>query len=295
MKLLKLGEPTKKVIQRWLPKLRRIVLSAGFMALVGSASGVIVVGIFQEPIEVEIQPPKETRPLNNVFGLEQDEFNRFPDQRRQVLATVASSPNRYHPMTIAVLSSLSLQSAELIRTLAAQVIEGKYLVRDNTASTRHKFVPSHMLSDFLDLETLGFLQAADTGLNVAMSTEDPRRSVYFNIIETTNYRILALTKDGKQNIELQVTGLTAAGQEIVSMLREPTDRNYVRWLVEQIRKQGFDVAVWSNWIDTKVANDSISTELGFPVYLDKELAEMELLPKYLLDSLQENGSLLENK
>ena len=258
-------------------------MSPGFLAFAGSVLGVIIVGIFQKPVEVEIQPPRETLPLQNVLGLNQDAFSHFPIQWRQVLASIALQPNSYHPITVKILSSITPTTGDFIRTLAARVIDGRYMVRDNTVSTRHDFVPQKLFSEFLDLEALGFLQAADTGLEVTMRTEDPKGKIYFRIIATTNHRILVLNKDKKLKLRLPVTTLTAAGREIVDLLREPTNINYIKWLADQIRERGFDVTVWSNWSTTGGANKYLTTQLGFPVHIDKDLKTFDQLPGYLLD------------
>ena len=295
MKLFQLSAVTTKRTIPWLPHLKRFTFSAGFMALVGSAFGAIIVSIFQEPVEVKIQSPKESMPLENVLGLNQEEFSQFPVHWRQVFATVASEPNSYHPMTKKMLSSNSIQTGDFIQTLAARVIEGKYVVRDNSVSTRHTFVSPQMFSDFLDLEALGFLQAADTGLEATIRTEDSKGNLYFNILSTTDYRILVLHTDSEAAIKLPVTTLTAAGQEIVGLLREPNDSAYVKWVVDQIREQGFDVTVWSNWTDTKGENEVVTTQLRFPVDIDKDLVELDILPKYLLDAIPRDGNKSENQ
>ena len=227
-------------------------------------------GVFQTPVEVEIKPQPENLPLQVVLGIDQKAFSLFPLQWRQVLAAVAVEPDSYHPMTAKILSSISPTTSEFIRRLAARVIDGRYMVRDNTASTRHKFVPQQKFSEFLDLEALGFLQTADTGLEITMRSEDPESRFYFRIIPTTHHRMLVVDDDEQAAVRLPVTTLTASGQEIVTLLREPTDINYIKWVADQIREQGFNVTVWSNWSDTKNGTQ-VTTQLGSPVYLGKDL------------------------
>ena len=287
MKLLQSPNITNRNIRLWLGRLLRCVISAPFLALVGSAIGVIAVNLLQEPVAVEIQPQDNELPLEGVLGLSHEEFSEFPRHWRQVFATVALEPSNYHPMTVRILSSISPESAELIRNVASHVVEDKYIVRDNALSTRHTFVTQSLFSRFLDLETLGFLQTADTGLEVTMSNENPEGERYIKTISTSNHRMLALKKDKQAKIMLPVTTLTEAGQEIVSLLREPISFKYIKWVANLIQEQGFDVTVWSSWSDATNKNGFITTQLEYPVYIDERLAEFELLPKYLIDGHRE--------
>ena len=245
--------------------MRKIVNYArdGAPGFIGGLLGVVLTATAAEYIRLEIQKTGYPTPVERVLGMERSEFQQYPIEWKQLFAQVAMEPESYTGQTIAILSGISPEQASTIERVAAHVLGGDFIIRDNDTVTRHP-IDGMTLHDILDLEASGILQTVATGLELTGESEN---AVSFRQAIRPKSHVLSIEDpDPSKKLKLAITTLTGPGKEIVGLLRKPSDIEHLAWVADHIRVKGFQTTLWASWTDAEEPN--MEWQARRPIVLD---------------------------
>ena len=246
--------------------MRKIVNYArdGAPGFIGGLLGVVLTAAAAEYIRLEMQKKGHPTPVEQVLGMERGEFQQYPIEWKQLFAQVAMEPESYTGQTVAILSSMSPEQASTIERVASHVLGGDFIIRDSDTETKHA-IEGMTLHDMLDLEALGILQTVATGLELTAASQ---RAVSFRQAIRTQSHVLSIEDpDPSKKLKLAITTLTGAGKEIVGLLRQPSDIEYLAWVADHIRAKGFRTTLWASWTDPEEPN--MEWQAQHPIVLDQ--------------------------
>ena len=230
---------------------------------VGGFLGVILTASVAEYIRIEIQKEGHINSVEKVLDMKQDEYRRFSVGWKQALAQVAIEPEHYTGQTIKFLSTLSAEQANLMDIIAARVLGGEFLMRDNNERNKHP-IADVTLHDFLNLQGLGIRQTVATGLEMNISSGIETK--FRQVIRTNNHVLSIEHSDSNKKLVLAITTLTDSGKEIVSLLRKSSNLEHLKWLSQHIRDKGFETRLWASW--TAPNPSTGEWQAKYPIKLD---------------------------
>ena len=214
----------------------------------GGFLGVLLTATAAEYVRLEMQKQGYPTPVERVLDIHPSFYVQFPVQWKQLLAQVAMEPKRFGRQTLKILGGLSLKQADLIDKIAAHVLGGDFLVRDNDSISKHP-IAAVRLHDFLELEAMGVLQTVATGLELNVTSGESGQ--FKQVIRTKSHVLSIQDGDPSRKLKLAVTSLTDSGKEIVDLLRTPTNVDYLAWVAQHIRLKGFNTKLWASWTEPK--------------------------------------------
>ena len=203
---------------------------------IGGLLGVVLTASVAEYVRLQIQKDGYPTPVEEVLGMDKSTYSQFPLEWKQVFAQVAMEPQKYTGHTVLFLSKISVEQAALVDKIAAHVLGGDFLVRDNNSMSKHP-IADLTLHDFLNLEGLGLLQTVATGLEMTIPSNI--QAGFRNVIRTKSHVLSIEQRDPTKKLQIAVTSLTTSGKEIVALLRRPSNLEYLAWVADHVSEKGF--------------------------------------------------------
>ena len=226
--------------QPWLT--RRFVIAALSVSLIfGPLWSVIIYTAADQYIRNTIDEWMSDPDLYETLTLKPEEFGELPVHWRQVLAEIATRPRTDAAGLQKLAKELGPEEIALIDRIAPYVSQD-FLVRDQEQPSRHP-MPTLKLIDFVKLEEMGVLQDVTQGLEMTFTVKPPSNQPVF--IRGSTALVSMQSAEGETNVKIPITRLTAAGAELVKLLRTPSDIRFFEWVAKKVQSAEVESQVWA--------------------------------------------------
>lgn len=202
---------------------------------------------YSEPPEEDIENDWLDRWRDNAANTSSEQLQELWGR---VLAGEVKSPGRYSLRTLDFIKNLTQREAlKLERLFSFSFMNG--IIRNEKCEFEGEYLNKELNYNFLsEMQSLGIISGVDTlGATITFSTTN--REYYERYyIYNKNKKVLCVTSE---NINKQLTlwslPLTPLGIELQSLCSSEIDCKYIEFIVNIIKKQGFNVTIGDFKID----------------------------------------------
>jgi hypothetical protein len=185
-----------------------------------------------------VDPDWFTKWRNNAQDASSDELRRL---WAKILAGEMNEPGTFSVSTLELINRMSKPDAQLIEKISGYVVDRSALYRqENFEPYKNDNIS---LSNFLELETLGFISGSDGMLTYSWGTIRDGKYVY-----PLNFHqfVLLLERDNPEGkVTINVSPLTRAGKEILSLISTQSKVDFVEELGKVIKSR-------NNWLTVQL-------------------------------------------
>lgn len=227
-------DPNKRMGSR---VVRDIAITAG-VKTAGEWLGKVIAGLL-EP---------DTQGATTFFNIPEEEYERWPEGRRQVVQGFFAYKEDFHKRTIALLKTLDTADWELLERAAGYVIIPAALLPTHGLGKGTLSFNEFDVNDEVELETMGII--GSPGVLGALRSFGPHsKERLHKAIPFGDHALVMRFNHAEQVVDWPVTPITKVGQEIFTLMQKvpnlvTPEWNYIRALGEGLAKSGITVELW---------------------------------------------------
>ena len=156
----------------------------------------------------------------------------------KVLAGEVKSPGTYSLRTLEFMRSLSQEDAKLIEKIAPLVVDGFIFIGNQQALDETGVV----FGELLELQDIGILKGVG-GLGLTITPKSVVQGRFLAAFRCHGALLLATHPDAGKAVSLPCCGLTAIGQQVMTLGTSQPNTLLFRALGAWLKQQGYEVSI----------------------------------------------------
>ena len=173
-----------------------------------------------------------------LFGIPRSEYGRWPSSWQRALMRAHASPEKFRRQTIHALTMFDASDWALLEKMAA------YAVQDNLFATtaQSRRFSELGLADQLELEAMGVIA---TGAGWITKTLEPHsKAELYQARLVGEHALILWFRDENHRVAWKTALVTRTGQELVDLLGESLNDDYLRKLASGFAEHGIRTEWW---------------------------------------------------
>ena len=181
---------------------------------------------------------KNADPLAEFFGIPRSEYGQWPSDWQRALMRAHASPEKYRRRTINALKMFDASDWVLLEKMAAYALQGQLFA--TTAQARG--FSEIGVEEQLELEAMGIIA---TGGGWITKTLEPRsKTELYQARLVGEYALILWFRDESHKVAWKTVLVTRTGQELVELLGESLNEDYLRKLGAAFAEHGIRTEWW---------------------------------------------------
>ena len=182
----------------------------------------------------------ESDQIVQFFGIQKNEYKRWPERWQQALRQVYASPERFRRQTIHTLKMMHASDWELVEKLAPYAI-GVRLFAENPKIQGFR-VGDIKLGNLFEMEAMGLISAANGSISTTLKPRSQNK--LYRAYKIGDYGLVLWFRNGDHTVKWRVTPITRTGRELLNLLGAKPNTRYLHKLGQAFAEHGIRAELW---------------------------------------------------